>query len=316
MILVGLQLHALHSTNSHNITPNWITERFRRDADYPADKLVDVDLHNDQFCVDISSYGPVQWVERTNDPDTYELYQECATPFVKKCEDKSENVCKEVVETKCQVVPYTECAMGLAPVEFTQTVLNPKSFSPQECVTKREEIPHRKMLPECRNVTKQNCVSNWQVDPYGKQVWAGNEECEPVTWQECKLVPRDVKFVVPKVECSPTAPIWYHVPESVTDVRMTNTLTCVVKSTTDCKVTPRQDCKYVKYQECKEVPVPGCQPAKVHAPTQERIHRKKCLLPDNPSPVKSDYGSPAAPPLPSYAPVLSYTPVPSYTPSK
>jgi len=291
LVLLGLPLIAAAVTQDPaDLVRSWL--RNRRNS---------VDLHNEQFCVDISSYGPVVWVENDN-------YEECATPFVKKCEDKSENVCVEVLETKCEVVPYTECSMGLEPVEFSQTVLSPKSFSPQECVTKREEIPHTKMLPECRNVTKQNCVTLWETDSYGKQVWAGNEACEPVTWQECKLVPRDVKFIVPKVECSPTDPIWYHFPESVTDVRMTNTMTCVVKSTTDCKAIPRNDCKVVRYQECKEIPVPVCEPHTVHAPTQEKIHRKKCLLPDSPAEeAPADYGAPQAAPLPSYSPTPTYS---------
>ena len=34
----------------------------------------------------------------------------------------------------------------------------------------RKMIPHVKMLPECRNVTKQNCVTLWETDPEGKQV--------------------------------------------------------------------------------------------------------------------------------------------------
>jgi hypothetical protein len=32
---------------------------------------------------------------------------------------------------------------------------------------------------------------------------------------------------------------------------------------------------------CREVPVSNCQPKKVHVPTQELLHRKKCLLPDD-----------------------------------
>ena len=35
-----------------------------------------------------------------------------------------------------------------------------------------------------------------------RQVWAGNEACEPVTWQECKLVPKTVKFIVPEINCT------------------------------------------------------------------------------------------------------------------
>jgi len=278
---------------TEDLVESYFRHRRSPDQSYQAPGGQKVDLHKEQFCVDISSYGPVEWVE--------EPAEECATPFVKKCEDKSENVCAEVVETKCQVVPYTECTMGLQPQEFTETVLSPVSFAPQECVTNRKEIPHTKMLPECKNVTKQNCVTLWETDSYGKQVWAGNEACEPVTWQECKLVPRDVKFIVPEVKCEPQEPIWYHVPTPKTDVRMTNTMTCVVKSTTDCKAYPRNDCKSVNYQECKEIPVPGCQPKKVHRPTQEKIHRKKCLLPDDPAPppAPSGYGAPAAP-LPAY----------------
>ena len=34
------------------------------------------------------------------------------------------------------------------------------------------------------------------------QVWAGTEACEPVTWQECKLVPKTVKFIVPEINCT------------------------------------------------------------------------------------------------------------------
>ena len=54
-----------------------------------------VDLHNKEFCVDVSTYQPVVWVERDG--------EECKTDFVKQCEDKSENVCAEVTETKCEV---------------------------------------------------------------------------------------------------------------------------------------------------------------------------------------------------------------------
>ena len=44
-----------------------------------------------------------------------------------------------------------------------------------------------------------DCVTNWETDKYGKQVWAGTEQCEPVTWQECELKEKDVKFIVPEV---------------------------------------------------------------------------------------------------------------------
>ena len=31
------------------------------------------------------------------------------------------------------------------------------------------------------------------------KVWTGNQDCEPVTWRECNLVPRTQSFFVPRV---------------------------------------------------------------------------------------------------------------------
>ena len=47
------------------------------------------------------------------------------------------------------------------------------------------------------------------------QVWAGTDACEPVTWQECKLVPKEVKFIVPEMNCLEKQELWYHEPEKV-----------------------------------------------------------------------------------------------------
>jgi len=284
----------------------------RRKANYPAsDPAIPqaegeaVDLHNKEFCVDVSTYQPVVWVESEA--------EECSTVFVKKCEEKSENVCADVTETKCEVVPYTECSMGMEPQEFSQTVLAPKKFVEKTCSQGRKVIPHIKMLPECRNVTKQNCVTLWETDPNGKQVWAGNEACEPVTWQECKLVPKNVKFIVPEINCTDGNEVWYHEPEVSTDIRMTNTFTCEVKSSSSCETQTRPDCKSITFQECREVPVTNCNPKSVHKPTQEKLHRKKCLLPDEePAPAAESapagYGQPQADPLSTYdAPQATYS---------
>merc|ERR1719422_582562 len=254
-----------------------------------------VDLHNKEFCVDVSTYQPVVWEEVDA--------EQCDTVFVKQCEERSEEVCADVTETRCEVLPYTECEMGLEPQEYTTSILQPRNFVEKTCTQGRKMIPHVKMLPECRNVTKQNCVTLWETDPEGKQVWAGNEACEPVTWQECKLVPKTVKFIVPEINCTDGQEIWYHEPEKVTDMRMTNTFTCEVKHSTSCESQIRPDCKSVSYQECREVPVENCEPKTVHKPTQELLHRKKCLLPDE-KPAESaqdGYGQPLADPLPSYS---------------
>ena len=70
----------------------------RRTANYGAPSASDsnaVDLHNKEFCVDVSTYLPVEWQEVEA--------EQCDTVFVKQCEDREEDVCAEVTETRCQV---------------------------------------------------------------------------------------------------------------------------------------------------------------------------------------------------------------------
>ena len=53
----------------------------------------------------------------------------------------------------------------------------------------------------------------------------------------------------------------------------------------------------------REVPVSKCKTKKFHVPTQELLHRKKCLLPDDiklHAGADSEYGSPGSDPLASY----------------
>ena len=157
--------------------------------------------------------------------------------------------------------------MGLEPQQFSETKLAGKKFIEKTCTQGQKSVPHQKLLPECRNVTKQNCVTLWEKDQYGKQVWAGQEGCEPVTWQECKLVPKDVQFIVPEITCSDKQELWYHEPEPKTDTRITNTFGCKVswlncgqgkflyfiqaRSATNCRTRTRQDCKQITWHECR-----------------------------------------------------------------
>merc|ERR1712106_690359 len=274
---------------------------------YGAPAEEEVDLHKGEFCVDVSTFEPVIWVERDG--------EECNTIFIKDCQDRSEQICQDVTETKCEVVPYKECKLGLEPQDFTETKLTPKKFVEKACTQGKKTIPHRKLLPECKNVTRQNCVTLWETDSYGKQQWAGTDACEPVTWQECKLVKKDVKFIVPEISCQDKQELWYHEPEKQSGQRMTNTFGCEVKSTSHCTTLKRPDCKSITWKECKEVPVSSCSPKKVHVPTQETLHRKKCLLEDSQPAAAPSYGSPTPGPVDSYsapAPAV-FQPQPSYS---
>ena len=97
-----------------------------------------VDLHNKEFCVDVSAYKPLKWVEREG--------ESCKTEFVKKCEEKRENVCAKVVETQCEVVPYTECSLGMEDQTYSETELAPKLFVEKSCVQGHKTVPHIKQV--------------------------------------------------------------------------------------------------------------------------------------------------------------------------
>ena len=62
-----------------------------------ADLNSDLALHSEdgQFCVDISDFLDLEWVERE--------VEECATAFEKSCEEKTQEVCLTVNETLCEV---------------------------------------------------------------------------------------------------------------------------------------------------------------------------------------------------------------------
>ena len=73
-----------------------------------------------------------------------------------QCETMSENVCIDVTETKCEVVPYKECKMGLEEMKYTEKKLAPKLFEEKSCYQGKKKVPHTKLFPNCRNVTKQS----------------------------------------------------------------------------------------------------------------------------------------------------------------
>merc|ERR1712029_1253424 len=125
------------------------------------------------------------------------------------------------------------------------------------------------MFPECKNVTRQNCVTKWKTLPDGKQVWDGKENCEPMTWQECKLVPREVDFKVPKMNCNPAETITYKDCQKNLNAKMAENMICQVHHTTSCKPKVSEKCKSITYQECQELPKEECKPITIRVPFQE-----------------------------------------------
>ena len=148
----------------------------------------------------------------------------------------------------CDVVPYTECQMSMESVPYKSFEVVQKLVKKKVCTAGMDIVKHTKMMPECRNVTKQNCITKWETDENGKQVWAGNEACEPVTWRECKLVPKQVDFKVPKITCEDGEDIAYDDYIDVEKTQMVSKMTCEVKHATSCEPKVSNKCKDIQFQ--------------------------------------------------------------------
>jgi len=232
-----------------------------------------VDLHSGEHCVDVSTYKPVEF----NDV----AVTVCDSTFVKECEDKIDQVCLEVTEMNCDVQAYTDCKMVWEEVPYKSYDMVKGTYFTKTCTESTEVVQHTKTAPDCKNVTRQNCITKWEIDDNGNKVWAGNEDCEDVTWQECKLVERTVDFTVPKVDClddGNVIPYMRFVDTNKT--KMLDKMTCEVKSAQSCKPVTSTKCATVEYQECAEVPVEECEERDVSEPVQERQHKQKCILTD------------------------------------
>ena len=148
----------------------------------------------------------------------------------------------------CDIVPYTECEMLMENTPYRSFEVIQKSKSKKVCEQTTDVVKHTKLMPECHNVTKQNCITKWETDANGKQVWAGNEACEPVTWKECKLVPKQIDFKVPKIECNDDGEFIYDDYVDVDKTQMTSRMACGVKHTISCVPKISNKCQYIQFQ--------------------------------------------------------------------
>jgi len=231
------------------------------------------DPHGNDFCVDVSRYGHVAvnatWLEVE---DTCNVEQICKW--------KNQTVCGDVTNMQCSIVAYTECKTTQVEEKCTKPVEEIKWADQWWCDERPNTTTHFKEMPVCKNVTKQNCVTKWEMDDQGNKYWAGNEDCEPVTWQECDIVPVEVPFEFPTVECVPTEKIPYCDRKQVDSTRKRTTVTCEVKSTQSCKPVTSRSCVNIEWYDCHDEPRQNKSHVAIWKPYQERLHLQKCLLPN------------------------------------
>ena len=152
-----------------------------------------------------------------------------------------------MTETVCDITPYTECEMLMEYTPYKSFEVIQKQAMQKVCINGTEIVKHIKLLPVCRNVTKQNCITKWKT-VNGEQIWAGNEACNPVTWKECKLEPKEVNFKVPHVTCEDGEDVHYDDYIDVQKNQMTTRMVCSVKHTTNCQPKVSNKCKWINFQ--------------------------------------------------------------------
>ena len=147
-------------------------------------------------CVDISRYAELTFNESTQEICNYK--------FQTQCLKRSEEVCQEVPVHQCEMVAYTECEDQGTTVRARDDSLDISDFYPIHC--QPHPVPHIltevKMMPVCENITKQHCDTKWALNAAGEKVWAGNENCKEVTWEDCSLQPRNVTTEVETYDCA------------------------------------------------------------------------------------------------------------------
>ena len=240
--------------------------RIPRGADHHGDG-------HDENCVDISRYGPVQYNESLTEVCSYKLNTNCVK--------KSEEVCVTVPITKCEIVGYTECDN----IPSTQIVrddsLQNQQFVAQDCEVSsvKETITEIKKMPVCQTVTKQQCDTKWVVNELGEKVWAGNENCKDVTWEDCTLEDREVSQEVEVYDCTPSSEIIsYQTLSRTTSEVTTHKTVCEPKANPVCSHTTEVQCDTVEWEDCTDTVTPNCFSASFRVPYQEFDHRLRCSV--------------------------------------
>lgn len=228
-------------------------------------------IHDTTLCTNVSSWGEVKWIPKT--------IEKCTTTFIKEPKDRKVEVCDEVTELVCDITPYTECELEWINEDYTVYQDSNRSYIPWVCHDIDKVVQHTKYMPQCHNVTKWNCVTLWK-DVNGTKVWAGEEDCEEVTWEKCELAPVTKNFTTVEVDCQRNGDVvpWNDCEEKI-KTKMTTQLTCKVLHSKVCTPKVTNKCQTIEYKEWFERPEIFCENVTISMPNQTFEHKEKCLFP-------------------------------------
>jgi len=226
---------------------------------------------HDGDCVDISTYTEVTYNE-TVEPI-------CCYQVQRNCQKKSKNVCITTPTTECHAEAYTVCnSVSTVAGVYHDDVTVTESFIPKKCyqneVHSFEEVKKKAV---CENVTKSICDSKWEINEAGEKVWAGDENCRDVTWENCELKPYTVITEVATYKCDDDTPIAYVKPVYAEVPVTTLATTCEPRGVPVCVQTAKTACAVVEWEDCQETVVEKCMDLFIREPSQGFDHRLKCI---------------------------------------
>ena len=226
---------------------------------------------HEENCVDISSYSEIQYNTSTADLCTFKVRRSCQTKTSPACVQIPIQECKANAYPDCKSVPFTQI--------MKDDASNTKTFVGKEChETGSQTLFETHQKPVCETVEKEQCDSKWVVNEFGEKVWAGNENCQQVTWEDCKLVDVQTPISVPQYTCTDLPAVTYTLP-SYAEVEVTGYRTeCVPAANADCQTNYVQECTDLEYEECQDIIEPLCfSQMMVQIPYQTYDHRLKCI---------------------------------------
>ena len=135
-------------------------------------------------------------------------------------------------------------------------------------------------MPVCKNVTKQQCDTNWVVDEKGEKVWTGNDNCEDFIWEDCALEETVFTQEVSVWDCAPdTETITFQTVYPYTMTVTPWSRVCVPRAEPVCTQTTEERCDTVEWEECSDQIVENCFSLSFSTPFQEFYHLLRCSVP-------------------------------------
>ena len=227
---------------------------------------------HDDHCVDISRYSEIQYNISVADTCTYRTSRVCTK--------KVNSACVAIPYQNCKVVGYAKCASDEFVKTFHDDTTESLPFTGKDCFQNGvKHLQENHPVPKCQNVTKEHCDSKWVLNAAGEKVWAGNENCQTKTWEECHLEDNFETIEVPVWNCVDSETIYYNVPV-LKEVQVPGYVSkCTAAAYAECSTTTKQECATVEYEECADIIEPFCLGSmEFRIPYQTFDHRLKCIL--------------------------------------